>query len=233
MYNDRKMKNERNEQKMTSWTEWKLNDLIYGIILPVIVAFLIIIFPFELSKIFAELDPSLTLNAILIDGLAEAILTIAIPLFAGLIWNQWAGGAAGFLLGSIYALFVNDVYAANAAFMATMGDFSGFSIMGMIGGISILGYVVGAMLVGYISGALNRGSFSFRRMVVCALIAAFIAGFFQLWSGILEGSMIQPTLDSILESSFYIFLPKVVYAIIIPIFVTLFGWFGISPKQMM
>ena len=112
-------------------------------------------------------------------------------------------------------------------------NFISFSIMGMIGGISILGYVVGAMLIGYIAGALNRGSFSFRRMVVCALIAASIAGFFQLWSGILEGSMIQPTLDSILESSFYIFLPKVVYAVIIPIFVTLFGWFGISPKQMM
>ena len=80
---------------MASWKEWNLNDILYGIILPVIVAFLIIIFPQELSKILMDADPSLTLNAILIDGLAEAILTTAIPLFAGLIWNQWAGGGAG------------------------------------------------------------------------------------------------------------------------------------------
>ena len=218
---------------MASWTDWKLNDIIYGIILPVIVAFLIIIFPQELSKILMDFDPSLTLNAILIDGLAEAILTTAIPLFAGLIWNQWAGGGAGFLLGSIYALYVNDVYAANAALMATMGDYSGFSPMGMVGGISILGYVVAGMLIGYMAGALNRGSYSFRRMVVCALIASVIASTFQLWAGILEGVMIGPELADVLEAAFYIFLPKIVYAIIIPLLVTVFGWFGISPRQMM
>ena len=112
MHNDSKRKNQWSKQKMASWTDWNLNDILYGIIIPVIVAFLIIIFPQELSKILADLDPSLTLNAILLDGLAQALLTVAIPLFAGLIWNQWAGGGTGFLLGSIYALYVNDTYAA-------------------------------------------------------------------------------------------------------------------------
>lgn len=54
---------------MASWTDWKLNDIIYGIILPVIVAFLIIIFPTEIAKLLAEVDPTLSLNAILVDGL--------------------------------------------------------------------------------------------------------------------------------------------------------------------
>jgi len=215
-----KWKKERNEQKMASWTEWKLNDIIYGLILPVIVAFLIIIFPTELSKILADVDPSLQLNAILVDGLGEAILTTGIPLFAGLIWNQWAGGGAGFLLGSIYALYVNDTYAAFQM---------GVSNMGMIGDISTLGYVVSAMLVGYMAGALNRGSFSFRRMVVAAMIASIIGGLIQLWTGLISplGMVTDP-----LNSGFLILLPKIIYAIIIPIFVTLFGWFGISPKQM-
>jgi len=210
---------------MASWTDWKLNDLVWGIIIPCIVAFLIIIFPFEISKILAEVDPSLALNAILVDGLAQAILIVGIPLFAGLIWNQWAGGGAGFLLGSIYALYVNDTFAA-VAWMYPDGGLN--NMMMLAGSIAILGYVVSAMLVGYIAGALNRGSYSFRRMVVAALIACLIAASFELWAGVLEGTMIT----DVLESAFYIFLPKIIYAVIIPIFVTLFGWFGISPKQM-
>ena len=210
---------------MASWTDWKLNDIIYGIILPIIVAFLIIIFPTELAKFSLKLTPRLTLNAILVDGLGEAILTVAIPLFAGLIWNQWAGGGAGFLLGSIYALYVNDVYAAFAA----MG-YLPFSDMMMVQEITNLGFVVSAMLVGYMSGALNRGSYSFRRMVVAALIAGSIAVLFQIvdWTSSQHIGMAT----DILYTGFLILLPKIIYAIIIPIFVTLFGWFGISPKQM-
>ena len=210
---------------MASWTDWKLNDILWGIFIPVIVAFLIIIFPTELASILADVDPSLSLNAILVDGLGQAILTVAIPLFAGLIWNQWAGGGAGFLLGCIYALFVNDVYSVMAA---TMGV--GMSGMGMVGDISTLGYVVSAMLVGYMAGALNKGSYSFRRMVVAAMIASFVAAGFELWTGLISplGMVTDP-----LYSGALIILPKVIYAVIIPVFVTLFGWFGISPKQMM
>ena len=210
---------ERSKQKMASWTDWKLNDIIYGIILPVIVAFLIILFPTELAPILQDVDPSGTINAILVDGLAEALLLVAIPMFAGLIWNQWAGGGAGFLLGSIYALYVNDVFAASGIFTSNY----------MVGDVSVLGYVVAAMLVGYMSGALNRGSYSFRRMVVAALIAAVISGLFQFWTGYISpiGMITDPV-----YSGFLVLLPKLIYAIIIPIFVTLFGWFGITPKQM-
>jgi len=205
---------------MASWTDWKLNDIIYGIILPVIVAFLIIIFPMELGPILEGVEPfGIPLTIIFVDGLAEAILLVGIPMFAGLIWNQWAGGGAGFLLGSIYALYVNDVFAASGIFTSTY----------MVGDISVLGYVVAAMLVGYMSGALNRGSYSFRRMLVAALIASIISGLFQLWTGVLSpiGMITDPV-----YSGFLIMLPKLIYAIIIPIFVTLFGWFGITPKQM-
>ncbi len=218
------VKKERSEQKMASWTEWKLNDIIYGIILPVIAAFLIIIFPTTIADLLLEVDPSFGLNAILVDGLGEAILVTAIPLFAGLIWNKWAGGGAGFLLGSIYALYVNDVYAAYVA-MGYIEMSAGF----MVQEITNLGFVVSAMLVGYISGALNRGSYSFRRMVVSALIAGVIASAFQLWAGVISPISMATDIPYV---GFTILLPKLIYGIIIPIFVTLFGWFGISPRQM-
>jgi hypothetical protein len=205
---------------MSSWTDWKLSDLIWGILLPVIVAFLIIIFPLELRGILNDVDTSGTLNAILVDGLGEAILTVGIPLFAGLIWNKWAGGGAGFICGSIYALYVNDVYAAAQMFQDNM----------MIGDIANLGFVVSAMLLGFIAGSLNRGSYSFRRMLVSALVAGMIAGTMQLWTSLLSPIAM---ITDVPYSAFLILLPRIIYGVIIPIFVTLFGWFGISPRQMM
>ncbi|MFC1486302.1 hypothetical protein ACFLRN_01250 [Thermoproteota archaeon] len=209
---------------MASWTDWKLNDIIYGIILPVIAAFLIIVFPTTIADLLLEIDPSFGLNAILVDGLGEALLVTAIPLFAGLIWNKWAGGGAGFLLGSIYALYVNDVYAAYVA-MGYIEMSAGF----MVQEITNLGFVVSAMLVGFISGALNRDSYSFKRMLVSALIAGAIASAFQLWAGVISPISMATDIPYV---GFTILLPKLIYGIIIPIFVTLFGWFGISPRQM-
>jgi len=219
-----KVKKERSEYKMASWTDWKLNDIIYGIILPVIAAFLIIVFPTTIADLLLEIDPSFGLNAILVDGLGEALLVTAIPLFAGLIWNKWAGGGAGFLLGSIYALYVNDVYAAYVA-MGYIEMSAGF----MVQEITNLGFVVSAMLVGFISGALNRDSYSFKRMLVSALIAGGIASAFQLWAGVISPISMATDIPYV---GFTILLPKLIYGIIIPIFVTLFGWFGISPRQM-
>ena len=227
MHNGSKREKRKELTKMASWTDWKLSDILWGIIIPVIVGFLIIIFPTELANILLEVDPSYTLNAILVDGLGEALLTVGIPMFAGLVWNKWAGGGAGFLLGSIYALFVNDTFAAMGA----------FSPAGMVGDISNLGYVVCAMLTGYIAGSLNRDSFSFRRMIIAGLVGGIIGGLFLLWTQIIS-PFGMVTVDSlftgnITENTLFLnLLPRIIYGILMPLFATLFGWFGISPKQM-
>lgn len=210
---------------MSSWTDWNLNDIIWGIIIPLIVAFLIIIFPLEIAPLLEEIDPSYTLNAIIVDGLGQAILIVGIPLFAGLIWNKFAGGAAGFLLGSIQALFAND----QIVYYTSLGYYPMPTGM-TIGDLGNLGFVVSAMLIGYMAGALNRGSYSFRRMLVASLIAAVIVGFFELWTATLS---VTGMVTDIAYSGFLIILPKLIYAVIIPIFVTVFGWFGLSPRQMM
>jgi hypothetical protein len=209
---------------MATWTDWKLNDIIYGIILPLIAAFLIIFFPTVLADILENVDPTYGLNAILVDGLGDALLVTAIPLFAGLIWNKWAGGGAGFITGSIYALYINDVYAANQIY-------SGMTI----GDITNLGFVVSAMLIGFMAGALNRESYSFRRMVIAALVAGIFASLIQIWVNVISTSpLVKPAgyEYDVLYNAFTIILPKIIYGIIIPIFVTLFGWFGITPRQM-
>ena len=213
---------------MATWTDWKLSDILWGIIIPVIAGFLIIIFPTELRSILADVDSSGILNSILVDGLGEALLTIGIPMFAGLLWNKWAGGGAGFILGSIYALYVNDTFAA-------MGMLDANTMMA--GDISNLGYVVCAMLTGYIAGSLNRDSFSFRRMIIAGLIAGLIGGFFLLWTQLIS-PFGMTTVDALFtgdltENALFLnLLPRIIYGILMPLFATLFGWFGITPRSM-
>lgn len=215
---------------MTEWRDWKKNDVIFGIILPTIIGFVILIFPTALRSILDHTDPSGGLTAILVDGLGEALLTVAIPMFLGLLWNQWAGGAAGFLMGSIYALYVNDTYAAYTA----MGYYPFMSNM-MAGDISGLGYIVTAMMVGYMAGALNRGSFSFRRMLVSALIAGIITSFILLWTQLppsLGGLSSVSMIADVPYAVFITLLPRIVYGIIVPLIATVFGWYGLSPRNM-
>lgn len=213
---------------MAEWTDWKLSDILWGIIIPCVVAFLIIIFPMELRPILTDIDPGGTLSSIFVDGLGEALLTVGIPMFAGLIWNKWAGGGAGFITASIYALYVNDTFAGMGAFSPTTG---------MVGDISNLGYVVCAILTGYIAGSLNRNSFSFRRMIIAGLVAGVIGGMFLLWTQIIS-PFGMVTVDSLVtgnigENSLFLnLLPRIIYGVLVPLFATLFGWFGISPRQM-
>lgn len=37
--------------------------------------------------------------------ITELTIIVAIPLMLGLVWNRWAGGASGFLMGTFYAIY--------------------------------------------------------------------------------------------------------------------------------
>ncbi|MEM0058766.1 MAG: hypothetical protein QXG09_07895 [Candidatus Bathyarchaeia archaeon] len=199
---------------MTDGEKWGLGDILYGVIAPCIVAALIIIFPAYLKPIIA--DP--TLQAIFVDGLGEAILIIAVPMLFGLLWNRWAGGAAGFLLGSIYALYINDMYVQYSTMYPEYQP----------NDISTLGYVVCAMLTGYLAGALNKGSFSFKRMIVAGLASGIIGGFFLLWTQIISP---LGMVTDIAYALFITLLPRIIYGIIIPVISKVFIWYNVLPRR--
>lgn len=199
---------------MTDGEKWGLGDILYGVIAPCIVAALIIIFPAYLKSIIA--DP--TLQAIFVDGLGEAILIIAVPMLFGLLWNRWAGGAAGFLLGSIYALYINDMYVQYSTMYPEYQP----------NDISTLGYVVCAMLTGYLAGALNKGSFSFKRMIVAGLASGIIGGFFLLWTQIISP---LGMVTDIAYALFITLLPRMIYGIIIPVISKVFIWYNVLPRR--
>jgi hypothetical protein len=143
------------------WKQWNRSDLIYGIIAPVLVVLLIVAIS-QLGRLFGggfSVVTGITME------IQELVVIVAVPLILGLVWNRWAGGASGFLLGSIYALYWADSY-------HTL--FAGGRIVGY--GTVLLGYIISAMLIGYMAGALNKHSESFLRMVVSGVAATTIGG---------------------------------------------------------
>jgi len=89
-----------------SLSELKLKDIFYGVIVPLIVGLIIIAFPIS-EGLLSQVNPALI--GIFVFGIAEMIMTVGAPTILGLLWNKWAGGAAGFLLGSIFALLVRNL----------------------------------------------------------------------------------------------------------------------------
>ncbi|MFW6111337.1 MAG: hypothetical protein ACOC6H_04795, partial [Thermoproteota archaeon] len=160
-------------------------------------------------------------------GLIKIILIAAIPLFFGLLWNRWAGGISGFLLGSIYALSESHKYLVINVFGGDQGSFGGFG--GGFGGgdLILLGYLVSAMLMGYMAGALNKSSNYFLRMLVSSLIAAVTGGLLLFLT-----HQFDPL--NVVTGPFGFLVTvgsRIALAIIVPILAKIFMWFDITPKQ--
>ena len=49
------------------------------------------------------------IGVILTTGFAQMIV-LGIPLVLGLLWNKWAGGAAGFIMGGMYYVASAGLY---------------------------------------------------------------------------------------------------------------------------
>jgi hypothetical protein len=153
------------------------------------------------------------------------MVSFAVPLILGLIWNKWAGGAAGFIMGTLYYI-----------------AFAGYNIMYSISLVGIestpnlyadpsfIGdYLVGGILVGYIAGALNNKSFSFKRMLGAGLTASITVGIFQF---ILNYTVAYGAYMTRTDPGFSLFtalLPMIILGIIGPIIAKVFTWYGIMP----
>ncbi len=141
----------------------------------------------------------------------ELLLIAVIPLFLGLIWNRWAGGASGFLLGTIYALYWAPVY-------------RGLQGSGPI----LLGYILSAMLIGYMAGALNRCSENLARLSISGTVAATIGG--VLLFGIFYLSPVNVVTG--VEGFLITVLGRTACGVLTPIIIKVFMWYGISmPKK--
>jgi hypothetical protein len=74
---------------VSDWKKWTKNDVIFGIILPVIAVFVIVL----VSKLPSLFGGGFGIVTGLTMEIAELVVIVGVPLALGLLWNQWAGGA--------------------------------------------------------------------------------------------------------------------------------------------
>ncbi|MCW4045595.1 MAG: hypothetical protein NWE94_08785 [Candidatus Bathyarchaeota archaeon] len=193
-----------------SWKEWKLTDLFYGIIIPVLVVLVIVGFS-RLSSLFGMESFGVVIG--IISEIEEMVIVVGVPLLLGLVWNRWAGGASGFLLGSIYAIWWAVKY----------GAFSGGRFLTGFGP-TVLGYVLSAMLIGYMAGALNKRSENFKRMLIAGVVSTTIGGLLLFWLFQLSPSNVITGVDGFLLTV----LTRTASGAIIPVIAKVFMWYGMA-----
>jgi hypothetical protein len=206
-----------------NWKEWNRSDIIYGIIVPLIVVLIIaglsLVGPY-LRSIFgmqALMGGSWGIVIGIISEIEEMVVLVAVPLLLGLVWNRWAGGASGFLLGGFYAMWFAVKYSVFSSGVYNSGSMGGF-------GPTILGYVLSAMLIGYMAGALNKSSENFKRMLISAIIATTIGGVFLFGMFQLSSSNVMIGMDAVLLTV----LTRMATGVIIAVIAKVFMWYGVT-----
>jgi len=213
---------------------FKLKDILYGLVVPILVAVLILLFPTvirsALDGAFPPPDmmtgdpgsPYAFLTVIFTHGFALMVM-FGVPVLLGLLWNKWAGGASGFIMGTLYYV----AYAGyNIAF--SMENF------GMADNLyrdpSFIGnYIVGGILVGYIAGALANKSFNFKRMLGASLTATITVGVMQFILNMTVAFGAWMSQADPFSAFYQVLLPMVILGILAPIIAKVFTWYGLMP----
>jgi len=211
--------------------KFKLSNLIDGIVIPIILVILIFVLAVYINPTGTEhiIGEANVIAVILTQGFTQ-MLVLGVPLVLGLLWNKWAGGAAGFITGGMYYVAsagqYNGIYAAY-----------GVTTYNFFGDISMLFYLVNAVIIGYMAGSLNNGSTNFKRMLgaglTASLITAVIQAFMNYNLALEPGRMMaqdswatDPVLAVVVN-----FVPSIALGVIVPILGKVMTWYGIMPQK--
>jgi hypothetical protein len=210
--------------------KFKIADILYGIIIPIILVLLIYVLAVYVNvtgsyHVLGVEGTGGTIGIIFTQGFAQMIV-LGVPLVLGLLWNKWAGGAAGFIMGGMY-------------YVASAGLYTGYyqSTYNFYGDISMLFWLVNAVIIGYMAGSLNNGSTHFKRMLGAGLTAAVIVAVIQAIMNYyvsLEPArqMAQDTWATNLGQALLInFVPNIALGIIVPIIGKVMTWYGLQPMR--
>ncbi len=214
--------------------KFKITDLFGAIVIPIILVLLIFVLAVYVNPggdqhVLGEAGLGGTVAVILSQGFAQMIV-LGIPLILGLLWNKWAGGAAGFIMGGMY-------------YVASAGQYNGlYSSMGVttynfFGDISMLFYLVNAVLIGYIAGSLSNGSTNFKRMIFAGLTAAMFTAVVQAYMNysvsleparnMAQGSWVADPVNAFVIA----FVPSIALGVIVPILAKVMTWYGLQPQR--
>ena len=232
--------------------KFKLADILYGLVIPVLVGIVIVIFPAVLRPALDAAFPPADMfsgaagsdyafiTVILTHGFAEMVI-LAVPLALGLTWNKWAGGAAGFITGGLYYVAFagyNTQYSIQIAVQAYAagGNDINYFIQSLPPNLwadpSFIGdWLVGAILIGYIAGALNNKSTNFKRMLGAGLTASLVVAVMQFILNITVASGAWMAQGNPGFALFTVMLPAVILGIVLPIIAKVMTWYGLQPMR--
>ena len=189
-----------------NWKSWNRNDVVYDVVLPVLVVLLIVL----ISKLPSLFGGGFGIVTGVIMELEELTILVGVPLVLGLVWNRWAGGASGFLMGTFYAL-----YWANS--------FHGIHGSGTV----LIAYILSAMLIGYMAGALNKRSENFIRILISAIVAATIGGIILFGIFQLSTANVVTGIDGFLLTV----LTRTACSAVVAVIAKVFMWYGMAFKN--
>ena len=201
------------------WKQWNRSDIIYGIIVPLAVVLAIVGLSLVSSSLMRSGGMSGSSGFIIgiISTIEELVITVAVPLLLGLVWNRWAGGVSGFLMGSVWSIWYAVKYGLYT------GSFRGGGGINL--GPTLLGWVLSAMLIGYMAGALNKHSENLRRMLIVGMGTTAVGGFFLL-------GMFQLSPSNVVPFDFFGFAlnvaTRVAAGAIVPVIAKVFMWYGVT-----
>jgi hypothetical protein len=213
-----------------SENKFKLADIFGGIIIPIILVILIYVLAVyvNVGGQYHVLGQDV-IGVILTNGFAQMII-LGIPMVLGLLWNKWAGGAAGFIMGGLY-------YVASAGQYNGLYASLGVTTYNFFGDISMLFYLVNAVIIGYMAGAINNGSSNFKRMLLAGLTAAMITAVIQAWLNytislepgrqMAQDSWATDPLMAVVIN----FVPSIALGVIVPILAKVMTWYGMQPQR--
>jgi len=197
-----------------------LSTILWGLVIPLIVGIVIVLFPAVLRPALDTWFPPPTMDSagspyafltvIFTHGFATMVV-LGVPLFLGLNWSKWAGGSAGFVMGTLY-------YIAFAGYNIQYSIINYGSSYNLYADPSFIGnYIVGGILIGYIAGALNNKSFSFKRKLGAALTAAITVGVFTFVLNYTISYGAWMTRSDPGFALFTVMLPMIILGIVVPI----------------
>jgi hypothetical protein len=218
---------------LTETEKFKLANILNGIIIPIILVLLIYVLAVYVNPngpyhVFGVSGLGGTIGIILTSGFAQMIV-LGIPLVLGLLWNKWAGGAAGFIMGGMY-------------YVATAGLYTGYyasstPAYSFYGDISMLFYLVNAVIIGYMAGSLSGGSINFKRMLGAGLTASITVAVIQALMNyyialeparkMAQGSWALDPVNAFIIA----FVPGIALGVIVPIIGKVMTWYGLQPTR--
>ena len=221
------------------------SDISLGLVLPCIIGVLIIAFPTVIADFLATIHiyfpswlwggPEVPLQYIFTVGITQGLLTCAIPIFLGLAWNRWAGGASGFLLSVLFTVSSAVQWGGEIrAYNVYEGQIVSETWLDFYPSADWIGLIVSGMLAGYIAGSLMmrlrmRGSTGLKSMLIASIVPAIVAIVFTTTTYVWYSDMFAPINGSVIDGITYsYFIYTVIYgvwAILAAIFAKVASWF--------